>query len=117
MTPNSHEHREAWLHAVTAALREPFKQLGYPIPDKVRLSCGFPSVHGIAAMSPRVGECWSSTYSGDGHHEILVSPVIADNMNVAGVLTHELIHAAVGGEHGHKGPFRKLAKGWVSREK
>ena len=29
-------HREAWLHDVAAALTEPFKRLGHPIPDKVR---------------------------------------------------------------------------------
>ncbi len=108
--PNSHIHREAWLHAVAAALRDPFKRLGHPIPDKVRLACGFPSVRGIAAKNQRVGECWSSERSGDDHHEILVSPVIADSMRVAGILAHELIHAAVGTAHGHKGPFRAMAK-------
>jgi hypothetical protein len=30
-------------------------------------------------------------------------------MQVAGILAHELIHASVGVEHGHKGPLRKMA--------
>lgn len=108
--PNVHVHREAWLHAVAAALRETFKHAGRPIPAKIRIGVGFPSVRGIAAKNQRIGECWSNTRSGDDHHEIIVSPVIADSMRVAGILAHELIHAAVGVEHGHKGPFRALAK-------
>src|SRR5215207_7364797 len=110
MTANSHIHREAWLHAVAAALAEPFKQLGHPIPERVRLTCGFPSVRGIAARNQRVGECWSDSNSADGHFEIMVSPVIADSVRVAGVLAHELIHAAVGLKCGHKGAFRTMAK-------
>jgi len=30
-------------------------------------------------------------------------------MRIAGVLAHEMVHAAVGVQHGHKGPFRSLA--------
>lgn len=107
---NVYVHREAWLHAVAAALREPFKRAGHPIPAKVRIGVGFPSVRGIAAKNQRIGECWSNTRSGDDHHEIIISPVIADSMRVAGLLAHELTHAAVGVQHGHKGPFRALAK-------
>jgi hypothetical protein len=101
--------REAWLHAVADKLAGSFKQHGYPIPAKVRLACGFPSTRGIAARNRASGECWSDALSADGHHEILISPVIADGMKVTATLAHELIHAAVGVQHGHKGPFRKLA--------
>jgi hypothetical protein len=65
MTANTHLHREAWLHAIAAALAEPFKRLGHPIPEKVRLTCGFPSVRGIAAKNQRIGECWSDARSAD----------------------------------------------------
>ncbi len=106
---NTHQHREAWLMALLAELRPAFKRLGYPIPAKVRIGVGFPSVRGIAAKNQRIGECWSNTRSGDDHHEIIVSPVLADPMRVAGILAHELIHASVGVEHGHKGPFRAMA--------
>jgi hypothetical protein len=109
--PNAYQHREAWLHALMGELRAPFKRLGHPIPERVRIGVGFPSVRGIASKNQRIGECWSNERSGDDHHEIIISPVIADGMRVAGILTHELIHAAVGVEHGHKGPFRTMAKG------
>src|SRR3984893_7045292 len=80
--PNAYQHREAWLHALMSELRSPFKRLGHPIPDKVRLTCGFPSVRGVAAKNQRIGECWSNTRSGDDHYEIMISPVIADTMRV-----------------------------------
>src|SRR5262249_40594880 len=41
--------------------------------------------------------------------EIFISPTLADPMRVVGVLAHELIHAIVGGEVGHRGPFKRLA--------
>jgi hypothetical protein len=78
-------------------------------PDpKVRLSCGFPSKH-ATAQRRRIGECWEDYRSADGHSEIFIHPQLADPMRVAGTLAHELIHAAVGDECGHRGPFRKLA--------
>jgi hypothetical protein len=52
-----------------------------------------------------------SSVTRDDHHEIIISPVLADPVRIAGVLTHELIHAAVGVKCGHKGPFRALALG------
>lgn len=95
--------------ALMAELRPAFKRQGAPIPERVRIGVGFPSIRGIAAKEQRIGECWSSKRSGDDHHEIIVSPVLADPMRVAGVLAHELVHASVGVECGHKGPFRALA--------
>ena len=39
----------------------------------------------------------------------MVSPVIDDPMRVAGIVTHEIIHAVVGLEDGHGKNFRKAA--------
>ncbi|MNT11100.1 hypothetical protein D3C72_1459630 [compost metagenome] len=55
------------------------------------------------------GECWHSSRSADKTFEIMISPVQDDSMDMAGVLAHELIHAAVGFEHKHKGDFAKVA--------
>lgn len=110
---NTHTHREAWLHEVTrAAFDGWFKSQGYPLPTDLRLTCGFPSRKALLTSSgrQRIGECWSPESSEDGTTEVMISPVVSDPMKVAGILAHELIHAAVGNEHGHKGPFRKLAK-------
>jgi hypothetical protein len=109
MTVNAFKHREAWLHAVTERLRPIFASHDGTIPDNIRLTCGFPSVRAFATPQ-RGGECWSDANSADGHFEIMVSPVLADPMRVAGVLAHELVHATVGTECGHKRPFAKLAR-------
>jgi hypothetical protein len=51
MTVNSFKHREAWLHAVTERLRPMFASHGAKIPDKIRLTCGFPSVRAFSAKN------------------------------------------------------------------
>ncbi len=108
MTANAFKHREPWLHAVAERLRPMFASHGATIPDKIRLSCGFPSVRAFAATRQRVGECWAGEASADGHVEIMISPVLDDPMRVAGVLAHELAHAT--GRDGHRGPFATLAR-------
>jgi hypothetical protein len=110
MTANLFKHREAWLHAIADELRPIFASQGSTIPEKIRVTCGFPSVGAFAAKQQRVGECWSDTTSKDGHFEIMISPILDDPMRVAGVLAHELVHATVGTRFGHKGPFTKLAR-------
>ena len=107
-TVNSFQHREAWLHAVADRLRSIFASHGATIPDKIRLTCGFPSVRALSAKQQRLGECWSGAASKDGHVEIMISPVLDDPMRVASVLAHELVHAT--GRHGHGKDFAKLAR-------
>ncbi len=107
MSANSFKHREAWLHAVADRLRPIFAAHGAIIPEKIRLTCGFPSVGAFAAKHQRLGECWPGAASKDGHIEIMISLVLEDAMRVAGVLAHELVHAT--GLHGHGRPFAKLA--------
>ncbi len=98
--------REKWLNNLAQAMeRQVFRPLGYKLP-KYRVSCSWPG--GGSALS-RIGECWSRGCSADGTVEMMVSPKLADTMRVAGVLAHEMVHAAVGNECGHRGPFKKLA--------
>ena len=107
---NMFEHREAWLHGLITAVRPIFAKHGASIPNNIRASCGFPSLRALNGLqNQRIGECWAETASKDGSFEILVSPTLADPMRVAGVLAHELIHATVGVEAGHRGPFKRLA--------
>lgn len=106
---NHDQTREAWLHAVAKELGALFAEHDATIPSNIRISCGWPSVKGLASKHQRIGECWSETSSADGHHEIFVSPILSDATRVTGVLAHELIHATVGNKHGHKAPFKRLA--------
>jgi hypothetical protein len=101
--------REEWLGRLVDALRPTFAENGYPLPERIRVSCGWPSRSALSRKAMRIGEAWSHRCSGDGAHETFLSPVLADPIDVAAVLVHELVHHAVGVEHGHKGPFRKLA--------
>ncbi|MCK5942491.1 MAG: transcription elongation protein SprT [Planctomycetes bacterium] len=101
--------REEWLGRLVDALRPTFAEHGHPLPERIRVSCGWPSRSALSRKSQRIGEAWSQRCSDDGTHETFLSPVLADPIEVGAVLVHELVHHAVGVEHGHRGPFRKLA--------
>lgn len=103
---NQFQTREEWLHFVTDEVRPLFKEYGAPLPAKIRMAVGFTS-NGYRGKA--IGECWSDKASADKHAEIFIKPDQDDAMRVAGILVHELCHAAVGTEHGHKAPFKRLA--------
>jgi hypothetical protein len=98
--------REVWLHTFIAAAAPKFAELGFPIPDEVRASIGFTSK---GRRSNRVGECWDRSASGDQHFEMFIVPTLGDTAEIAGILTHELVHAAVGLKAKHGAKFRKAA--------
>lgn len=100
--PKTYKTREAWLNEFTRRARPVFKKAGYDIPTNVRVSVGFTS---RGAKSNRIGECWSNICSEDGVFEIFITPAIGDASRIADIHTHELIHATVGLEAGHKKPF------------
>lgn len=101
--------REEWLGRMVDALRPTFAELGHPLPERIRVSCGWPSRSALSGKARRIGEAWSHRCSGDGAHETFLSPTLADPIEVGAVLVHELVHHAVGVENGHKGPFRACA--------
>jgi hypothetical protein len=101
--------REEWLCRMVDALRPAFADHGHPLPERIRVACGWPSKSALSGKAQRIGEAWSARCSADGTCETFLSPVLADPVDVGAVLVHELVHHAVGVEHGHKGPFRKLA--------
>lgn len=104
--PNNFQTREEWLNFVMTELRPVFVKIGTPIPAKVRLAVGFTS-NGYRGKA--IGECWDSKASGDKNFEIFVKPDQDEPVRVAGILAHELVHAAVGIDHGHKAPFKRVA--------
>jgi hypothetical protein len=101
--------REVWLAEGVRELRKWFKAAGYTVPQEVRVSCGLPS-SGAFASKRTVGEAWSAVASRDKHHEIFVSPTVADPVQVLGTLAHELVHVTVGIDKGHKGEFVECAR-------
>jgi hypothetical protein len=104
--PNRYDSREAWLRAATDALRGLFDIAGYPLPDAIRFSIGFPST---GRRGKTIGECWHSSASEDGYHEIFIRADQAEPVRVLGILVHELVHAAMPLGSGHGPIFKKAA--------
>ena len=100
--------REEWLVALATELETVFKEHGANLP-KYRVTCGFPSSGGLAAKNRTIGQCWDNTASADNTAEIIIGITQDDTMKVAGVLAHEMVHAAVGVQAGHGPKFRRLA--------
>lgn len=98
--------REEWLNAFAKRAIPQFTEKGYEVPDNIRMSVGFPST---GKKGKRIGECWSSVCSKDKFFEIFIHPSLDDSIRVAGVLTHEIVHAVVGLEAKHGAPFRNCA--------
>ena len=109
----THETRESWLNAVAAGMAPLFEVLDAPLPDRVRVAIGFTS---RGAKAKAIGECWDNRLSADGHFEIFIRPDLAhapDAMpaQIAAILAHELVHAAVGIPAGHGKTFKRIALG------
>lgn len=101
-----HATREEWLTAAAKAMRPMFDAQGAADYPKFRVSCGWPK----GGRGKTIGQAWHPDSSGDATSELFISPELEDVVRVLATLMHELIHAVVGNEAGHKGPFRKLAK-------
>lgn len=107
---NMYPNRESWLEALVARLDAAvFRPAGYQVPRKLRIACGFPSKGGLAPKKRVLGQAWDPQASADGHHEILISPNVDAPEEVARIVTHELVHTAVGVQCGHRGDFRRCA--------
>jgi hypothetical protein len=105
-----HVLREAWLHHAAELMAPMFAATGSPLPEKIRISCGFPSARATSEKGKYIGMCYPPSMSADGTVEIMISPVLAEPLGVLATLAHELVHGAVGTECGHKGPFRRVAQ-------
>lgn len=106
MTTYIHETREAWLNAFVTEARPLFEDTGYALPELIRVSVGFTSSGNRGKV---IGECWSNIASDSGHFEIFIRPSEAETARVADILTHELVHAAVGLEARHGRHFKDCA--------
>ena len=52
--------------------------------------------------------CWTDKASADNTHEIFIHPQVAEPIEAAAVLAHELTHAAVGLAAKHGKPFKRV---------
>lgn len=103
--------REQWLNNAVTSVRGIFHANGYPIPDHLRVSCGFPLTR-ARSLYRKVGDHFAPDASDDATHQIFISPVIDDSIEVLGVLMHELSHAVTGSAHGKE--FKNcVSKVWL----
>lgn len=99
--------REEWLNACARAIAPWVTVKGRTMPE-YRISCGWPSRAALSRSRKRIGECWAPEVSADQVTEMFISPLIADPAEVAGIVAHELIHAA--GVKGHRANFALVAR-------
>jgi hypothetical protein len=97
--------RETWLRSAIEILRPRFIEIGYPVPDRIRVAVGFGPQGGRQENAKILGVCLSRACSLDQVNEIWISPEDADTASMLATLIHELIHAALDNEDGHKGRF------------
>jgi hypothetical protein len=100
--------REEWLTRLLILLRPFFAKIGHPLPDHVRVTCGWPSKGGLSRSRRTVGECWPPAASDDGSTEIFISPCLGDALQVAETVVHEAVHAT--GAMGHRKSFSRIAR-------
>ena len=101
--------REYWLERAVAFLNDMLVSHDLPVPD-VRVSCGWPVSGGLRARGQVIGQCFSPKVAKDGKAHIFISPLIAESVEVLGTLLHEMLHASVGVQHGHRKPFSQPAR-------
>jgi hypothetical protein len=106
-----HEFREQWLReALDGPVTELFKQHGYKLPPKIRVTAGWPSRNALGRRKRTIGQAWSPSASKDGTAEIIISLYLADPVTVLATLIHEVVHVVVGNDHGHDKVFGKCAR-------
>jgi len=100
--------REQWLKTAEQAMAPWVEAAGVPYPKNTRVSCGFPKAS--RGRNKSIGQCWTGLVSADKTIEMFISPTQASAPRVCDILLHEMVHAAVGVEHGHKKPFIHVAR-------
>lgn len=103
-----HPNRETWLLASLPGLCGIITSNGGNSFPQPLVSVGFPHGKRGSAKGKTIGQCWTIPSQECAH--IFVHPCIADGLQVLEILIHELVHAAVGCQHGHRKPFARVAR-------
>lgn len=102
--PTLTRNRELWLLRATARLAPLIASHGHALPERLSVSVGF------SRAKKAIGSCWSKSATEDGTVHVYICPTLGEATRVLDVLLHELVHAAVGTECGHRGEFRRVAR-------
>lgn len=109
ITGRKYATREQWLEAAIEEFRPTFEQIGYPLPERVHVSCGWGYGKAHAEAKDIAGQCWSGTQSEDSYPHVFIGPMLHRPVEVLGTLIHELIHAALDPEMSHGKSFKAAA--------
>lgn len=101
--------REAWLSELARRIEPRICDVTEKPMPMYRISVGFPSRNALSTKRQVIGQCWDGFVNKNGDGELFISPMIDDNINVANVVAHELIHNNVGCKHQHRAPFSRTA--------
>lgn len=108
------QNREAWLTSAADHLwNRVLEDADAKRPEVFRISCGWPSKSALMTASSsrrRIGEAWHSEASEDQAREVFISPALVDEVQVMGVILHELIHAALAAGEGHGPAFQRIMR-------
>lgn len=97
--------REAWLIEAVRLMTPDLEALDVTMPAQWGVSVGFP-----LGKNTAIGQCFDTSASKAQRHEMFISPVLDDVVQVLATLLHEMVHAAVGIKHGHRAPFKRVVK-------
>ena len=99
--------REEWLNSVADELNSRvFKQAGHELPP-VKLSCSW-ALGNRAKNKKTLGQCFPRGVSKAGINEIMIVPTVADSVEIADTLAHELVHAVDDCKSGHGKGFKDI---------
>lgn len=97
--------REQWLSDGVDLLRPWFSSHGYDVPDKLRVSVGWPR-----GSRKAIGQCWHAVAAKDNVPQVFISPALGTGLAALDTLAHELVHAAIDPHSGHAGKFVTASK-------
>jgi hypothetical protein len=106
---NVHSARESWLQAAVEVFRPRFIEIGFPLPEKVRVAVGFSPSGARFENKTTMGVTLPRAWAADHVNEIWISPEDGDTASMLETLLHELIHAALDCEGPHGKRFAEAA--------
>lgn len=102
--------RESWMLKALPFLKALLIKAGAPDFADPQVSMSLPSKGALSTKRKRIGECWDKRAGKSGTMAtVFISPVLSDPVEILEVLTHELVHVAVGTKAGHGPEFKKVA--------
>lgn len=106
-TTRAVNNRETWLQEAVKLLRPMLEEHEARVPPDLHVSVGWAK----GGKGDVIGQCWQQareTKDGKVTHVFVCPSLGEDPAFLLATLLHELVHAAVGNEHGHRGPFRRV---------